>query len=103
MQTLAVPTREEIQESAKKGIEEFFQTKSEAQAFIRSLFPEAMNEPDDLLTREEVAKAFRVTVPTIDKYRNQGLMTFVRIGGMVRIRRKHVQEFIEQHTIYPDA
>jgi hypothetical protein len=43
--------------------------------------------PEELLTREQAAKEFQISVSTVDNYRREGLITPIRIRRVVRFRR----------------
>lgn len=57
--------------------------------------------PDDLLTRKEAAKEFKVCVATIDNYRRDGLLISSSIGGTVRYRRGDLQAAFSNSIINP--
>jgi hypothetical protein len=57
--------------------------------------------PDDLLTRKEAAKEFKVCVATIDNYKNKGLIIPSRLSGTVRYRRGDLQAAFSNSIINP--
>ena len=46
-----------------------------------------ITNPEELLTREQAAKEFQISVATVDNYRREGLITPIRIRRVVRFRR----------------
>ena len=57
--------------------------------------------PDDLLTRKEAAKEFKVCVATIDNYKRDGLLIPSRLSGTVRYRRGDLQAAFSNSIINP--
>lgn len=57
--------------------------------------------PDDLLTREEAADTFKVSVATIDNYRRDGLIVPCRLGGSVRFKRGDLQAAFSGNILNP--
>ena len=57
--------------------------------------------PDELLTREEAAKEFKVSVATIDNYKRGGYIIPRRIGGSVRYKRGDLQTAFSGNIINP--
>lgn len=57
--------------------------------------------PDDLLTRKEAAKEFKVCVATIDNYKRDGLIIPSRLSGTVRYRRGDLQAAFSNSIINP--
>ncbi|WP_035360623.1 helix-turn-helix domain-containing protein [Dyadobacter alkalitolerans] len=53
--------------------------------------PEPKIAVPEYTTRKEVAKLLKVSLPTLDDYIKRGLITAVRIGGRVRIKREEVE------------
>ena len=58
-------------------------------------------DPNELLTREEAANEFKVSVATIDNYRRQGLIVPCRIGGTVRFKRSDLTAAFSGSIINP--
>lgn len=50
------------------------------------------SDSEELLTRIEAAKEFKVSIATIDNYRTQGFITPCRIRGSVRYKRGDLQK-----------
>lgn len=58
-----------------------------------------LTEP--LMTQEEVAEMFGVTIHAVRKWRKWGWIEFIRVGKTVRFEREHVTTFMERHTKVP--
>ena len=58
-------------------------------------------DPEELLTRVEAAKEFKVSVPTIDNYKRDGLLIPCRIRGTVRYKRSDLQKAFSSSIINP--
>lgn len=52
---------------------------------------------DQLLTRAEAAQHLGVHVNTVDNYRRIGLIAYIKVRGMVRIRLEDVDAFLAKH------
>jgi hypothetical protein len=57
--------------------------------------------PDELLTRREAAKEFKVSLATLDNYRRDGRIFTRRIGGSVRYKRGDLQAAFSNSNIKP--
>ncbi len=53
---------------------------------------QAQNEPDELLTRQQVAEMLSVTLTTLWHWDNKNVLKPVRIGSKVRYRRSDVEQ-----------
>lgn len=51
------------------------------------------------LTVQEVAKKLKVTVRAVQRWQQQGKISFIKIGGVVRIREEHFENWLDKHTI----
>jgi excisionase family DNA binding protein len=52
---------------------------------------------EKLVTRQELAEQFKVTVPTIRRWQKQGKLLPVRLGaGTVRYRASQVEQFLAE-------
>lgn len=60
-----------------------------------------MLNPDELLTREEAAKEFKVSVATIDNYRREGRLVPCRLKGTVRYKRSDLQAAFSGNILNP--
>lgn len=58
-------------------------------------------DENELLTREEAAETFKVSIATIDNYRRQGLIVPCRIGGIVRFKRSELQAAFSGSIVNP--
>lgn len=58
-------------------------------------------DPNELLTRVEAAKEFKVSIATIDNYRRDGLIIPCRIRGVVRFKRSDLQAAFSGSIINP--
>lgn len=56
-----------------------------------------MSQPD-LLTTQEVADLLRVTRSSISRWSKIGILTPIRIGGLLRFRRDQVERLLEPNT-----
>lgn len=74
---------------------------------IIKLHPEKSGEgskaadPDELLTRGEAGKEFKVSVATIDNYRRNGYIVPCRLGGSVRYKRSDLQKAFSGNIFSP--
>lgn len=50
-----------------------------------------------MMTQEEVAELFGVSIHTIRKWRQAGLIPFVRVGQTVRFEDDAIKDFIARH------
>lgn len=50
---------------------------------------------NEFLTREEMAKLLRITLPTLDRYTRKGLIPSIRIGYRVIYRKDDVIQSIK--------
>lgn len=53
---------------------------------------------DPLLTRQEVAKTLKMSVPQIDRLIRDGRITHVKIGRRVLVPEQAIADFIAAHT-----
>lgn len=56
----------------------------------------------DLLTASEVAPLFRVTLPTIYRWAEDGTIPSVRVGGVVRFHRSDIEALLAPATGDPE-
>ena len=54
---------------------------------------------DNLLTKRDVAKIMRVSVKTVDRFRNRktNRLKCLKVSGTVRFERNDVDDFIKKH------
>lgn len=57
--------------------------------------------PNELLTREEAAKEFKVSIATIDNYRREGMIVPSRLKGTVRFKRADLQAAFSGSVLNP--
>jgi hypothetical protein len=57
--------------------------------------------PDELLTREEAAKEFKVSIATIDNYRREGRIIPCRMKGTIRFKRGDLQAAFSGNILNP--
>ena len=63
-----------------------------------------MNDPEDLLTAQELADLLRVSVWTVYRWRLQGKgPRAVRVGRHARYRRRDVHAWLDDQEGYRDA
>ncbi len=67
------------------------QTALEVEAKVK-----AENKPDELLTRQEVAKMLGVTLTTLFHWNNKGILPTIKIGNKVRYRRSDVEKALQK-------
>lgn len=53
---------------------------------------------DELLTKDDVGKWLKISRPTIDRWRKQG-MPFIKTGKLVRFEKEKVMAWLEQNNI----
>lgn len=54
---------------------------------------------DEIMTREEVAKFIKVSLPTVSRLMARGELSAIRYGRrFTRIRKSDVLAFLERHT-----
>ncbi len=58
-----------------------------------------MNVQDNLLTVNEVAEEFRLSLHTIRSWVSQNKITYQKIGRRVRFKRSVIKAFIESNTM----
>lgn len=51
---------------------------------------------DELLTKEELCKLLKISRPTLDRWRKQGL-PYIKTGRLVRFDRNEVMEWIKKN------
>lgn len=73
-------------------------------ALITGLIPQQQPEPvkessEDLLTTNQVAEKFNLSLSTIWKYRKDGVFPFYRLGGKVLFDEKEIREAIKKANI----
>src|SRR5688500_3798200 len=49
------------------------------------------------ITKEEVAKHFRVTVRTIENWQRRGVVPYVKIGKVVRFKVSDIEKYWSKH------
>ncbi len=86
-------------------------TKAELIDFFAGVVKEAMEQRElnmsstldqnELLTREEAAQEFKVSVATIDNYKRYGYIIPRRLGGTVRYKRSDLQAAFSGNIINP--
>lgn len=52
-------------------------------------------EPEKLLTTAEACELLRCSRPTIHRWKREGLVPFVRIGGCIRYRESDLKKLLE--------
>jgi excisionase family DNA binding protein len=56
--------------------------------------------PPDVWTREEAAKYLGVSARTLNRWKRDGLIQFVRIGNVTRYRKEWLDEFIREQSLH---
>jgi excisionase family DNA binding protein len=56
--------------------------------YLRAQKPEL---PEEYLTKEGVARLLKITPRTVDNYLSRGLLPYIRIGRVIRIRVKDLE------------
>jgi hypothetical protein len=57
--------------------------------------------PNELLTRKEAAKEFKVSISALDNYRRDGMIVPSRLKGTVRFRRGDLQAAFSGSILNP--
>jgi excisionase family DNA binding protein len=57
----------------------------------------ALKTADAMLTKEEIAKYFGITVRTVENWMTQGYLPYLRFGRAVRFSLADVQRHVEKH------
>ena len=83
-------TPEELKESIIKDVRE------ELSKIKLNTEPQPQEE---YLTRKELAKLFKVTLPTISDWSNKGILKPYRLGNLVRFKRSDINKALK--TINP--
>ena len=52
--------------------------------------PSTPSDAEEFLTREEVAKLYKISLPTLHDYCNKGILNPLRLGRKVRFRKSEV-------------
>jgi excisionase family DNA binding protein len=52
-----------------------------------------------LLTVKEVAERLKVTTRTVQKWQEEGTISFIKIGKCVRIREEHLENWLNKKTV----
>ena len=55
----------------------------------------AAMHPEPIMTRQEVADVFKVSLKTLQRWEKAGLLVPLRVGVNVRYRREDVQKLID--------
>jgi excisionase family DNA binding protein len=69
------------------------------QLLDRRLTLTPVQEPDELITREETAQLLRVSLPTLHIWTKQGLIPFYKISTRVRYKRAEVLNLFENGSL----
>lgn len=74
--------------------------KTWVRASIQELKPEnpASNLPK-YRTRKEVAKIFKLSLPTLDKYSDEGLIRSQRIGNRILYSEEDIQKALKENPV----
>lgn len=78
----------------------------EFESLIRKLIAERKDEvlqtkyipaqkETDYLTREQVSKRLKISLPTLSKYTNAGLIQSYKIGSRVLYKMEHIEEALQ--------
>ncbi len=51
---------------------------------------------EELFTKQETAGLLKKSTGTIDRYRKQGILTSISVGGSVMFKRSEINRFIEE-------
>jgi len=81
--TLSLPRLEAVM---KKWIWEMNQPQAQ---------PAAKPEPEKYLTRNDVSVILRLSLPTVDKYCQEGILPSVRVGRRILFRPSDIQKSID--------
>jgi len=58
---------------------------------------EIKKELSNLLTVDDVARLLKCSTRTVHKFKEKGILKFMKIGGLLRFRKEDVNAFILQH------
>jgi len=74
----------------------------EATLSAKGIKTNGASDPDDrdILTRTEIARLFRVTLPTIHAWMNSGILPFHRMGGRVYFKKGEVLQAMKSAKIH---
>jgi len=64
---------------------------------VKNAEPNTEANAETFLTRVEVAKLLRVTLPTINDWTNKGLITAYRIGNRIRYKQSEILQTISNN------
>lgn len=56
------------------------------------------NDPDPLHDKAEAAQRLKSGVRTVDRYRSEGLISYVRIGHRIFIPESSIRDFLARST-----
>ncbi len=82
-------------------VEIFVKTIKEAFEAKQGLEIAPVLNPDELLTRKEAAKEFKVSISALDNYRRDGMIVPSRLKGTVRFRRGDLQAAFSGSILNP--
>ena len=57
------------------------------------------SDPDILLTRQETANYFKVSLPTLYQWAKDGIINPIRIGNRIYFKKQSILNLIEKQTI----
>lgn len=52
-----------------------------------------------LLTIKDVAEMLQVAEVTVRKWQEQGKITYIKVGGVIRFRPEYIESLLEKKTI----
>ena len=79
-------TLPDLREQIKKSLSEFFKERNPFQN------PPPTPEPEHRLTRKQAAEYLNCTLPTLDRYREQGRIPFYQTGRTIFFKRSEIDQ-----------
>lgn len=62
---------------------------------LENLPSQSAPEPDERLTRQQAAKYLNCTLPTLDRYREQGRIPYYQTGRTIFFKRSEIDKALE--------
>jgi len=57
---------------------------------------------DNMMTRQEVADYFRISLPTLHAYMKKGRIPFHRINSRIRFKKRDLDKLLSEHSSIKD-
>ena len=70
----------------------------------RAVMQDAINQPNEILNRHEVAKLLGVSLTQVERFKRQGKLPYIKLSHKcVRYRRSDCEKLLEAYTINKGA